>query len=59
MFNVAVIDNEFGGVCDRFDTEEEARAAYPDQVAFRIASYTDAENDAINAYFDGDVPALR
>ena len=51
MFNVAVIDNEFGGVCDRFESIKEAREAYPDTAKFDIEHYTDEEIAEIDAVF--------
>ncbi len=47
-FNFVVIDTENGGVCDRFETWDEARHAYPDYEDFKITRYTDEENAEID-----------
>lgn len=53
MFNHAVIDRIYGGVCDRFDSIEEAREAYPDTEQYDIEFYTDEENAEVDAAFAG------
>lgn len=51
MFNYTVIDKVNGGVCDRFDSEVEAREAYPDTDQFDVQFYSDEENAEIDAVF--------
>jgi hypothetical protein len=51
MFNYVVIDKAHRGICDRFESKEEAQEAYPNTVEFEIEFYSDQEIAAIDAAF--------